>query len=50
MRVTVTAELVAVDGSLLHFSVSAQDADDQTLAAGELTRVVVDRDRFLARL
>lgn len=50
MTVTVTAELVAVDGRLLHFSVTAQDTDDHTLAAGELTRVVVDRDRLLTRL
>ena len=47
--VTVTADLVAIDGRLLHFSVAAHD-DDRTLATGEVTRVVVDRERFLARL
>ena len=50
VRVTVTAALVSVDGRLLRFSVSARDTDGRTLASGELTRVVVDRDRFLARL
>jgi fluoroacetyl-CoA thioesterase len=50
MTVTVTADLIAVDGRLLHFSVAAHDADDRTLATGEVTRVVVDRERFLARL
>lgn len=50
MTVTITADLVAVEGRVLHFSVVARDADDRTLATGEVTRVVVDRERFLARL
>ncbi len=49
-QVTVTAALIAIDGRLLRFSVTARDADARALASGELTRVVVDRDRFLARL
>lgn len=48
--VTVTADLVAVDGRLLRFSVAAQDADGSLLATGDVTRVVVDRERFLSRL
>jgi predicted thioesterase len=48
--VSVTAELVALDGRLLRFSVAAEDSDGRLLATGELTRVVVDRERFLARL
>ncbi len=48
--VSVTAELVALDGRLLRFSVAAEDADGRLLATGEVTRVVVDRERFLARL
>jgi predicted thioesterase len=48
--VSVTADLVAVDGRLLRFSVAAHDASDRLLATGEVTRVVVDRERFLARL
>lgn len=50
VTVTVTADLVAVDGRLLRFSVAAQDADGRLLATGEVTRVVVDRERFLSRL
>ena len=49
-EVTVTADLVAVDGRLLRFSVAAQDGDGRLLATGEVTRVVVDRERFLSRL
>ena len=49
-EVTVTADLVAVDGRLLRFSVAAEDADGRLLATGEVTRVVVDRERFLSRL
>lgn len=48
--VTITAELVSVDGRRLRFSVKAHDAEDHTLATGEVTRVVLDRERFLARL
>ncbi len=47
--VTVTAELVAIDGNLLHFSVAAHDEDEHTVATGEVVRVVVERERFLAR-
>jgi fluoroacetyl-CoA thioesterase len=50
VTVTVTADLVAADGRLLRFSVAAQDADGRLLATGEVTRVVVDRERFLSRL
>ena len=46
----VSATLVHVDGRLLRFEVLAARGDDQTvLAHGEVTRVVVDADRFLAR-
>jgi fluoroacetyl-CoA thioesterase len=49
-RVAVQATLVAVDGRLLRFDVVALDpADARVLATGRVTRVVVDRDRFLAR-
>jgi len=50
VKVRVTAALVSVDGRVLRFSVTARDTDGRTLASGELTRVVVDRERFLARL
>ena len=48
--VEVTAELVHVDGRLLRFDVAAADARGVLVAGGQVTRVVVDRDRFLARL
>jgi fluoroacetyl-CoA thioesterase len=50
MRVTVTAELTAVDGRRLTFRVEAVDADGTVAGLGTVERVVVDRDKFLARL
>lgn len=46
----VTAELVEVDGRALRFAVSAADGTGQTVARGEVLRVVVDRARFLAQI
>jgi predicted thioesterase len=51
--VTVRADLVHVDGRLLRFDVVAeQDSADGAVVVGhgQVTRVVVDRDRFLSRL
>jgi len=48
--VTVRADLVHVDGRLLRFDVVAEAADGSVLGHGQVTRVVVDRARFLARL
>ncbi|GGO85641.1 thioesterase family protein [Wenjunlia tyrosinilytica] len=49
--VAVTAELTSVDGRLMRFAVVAQDHETRRLVAtGEITRVAVDRRRFLARL
>jgi predicted thioesterase len=48
--VTVRAAVVHVDGSLVRFEVRATHADGVLVAAGEVTRAVVDADRFLARL
>jgi len=51
--VAVRADLVHVDGRLLRFDVVAeQESGDGTtvVARGQMTRVVVDRARFLARL
>ncbi len=46
-----TASVVYVDGRLLRFEVVAeQEPDGKVVAHGEVTRVVVDRERFLARL
>lgn len=47
----VTATVRYVDGRLLRFEVVAVHvADGRLVGRGEVTRVVVDRDRFLARL
>ncbi len=48
--VTVRAELVHVDGRLLRFEVVAEAADGSVVGHGQVTRVVVDRERFLGRL
>jgi fluoroacetyl-CoA thioesterase len=50
-HVQVSAQLVHVDGRVLRFDVTARNADGGTvLAHGELTRVVVRRDRFMQGL
>lgn len=49
--VEVHASQVYVDGRLVRFSVSARDlAHGKVVATGEVTRVVVDAERFVARL
>ncbi len=51
--VSVAAELVHVDGRLVRFQVQASHRNEQdgvVVAHGEVTRVVVDAARFLARL
>jgi predicted thioesterase len=47
--VVLTADLAHRDGRLLRFTVAAHDADERLLASGTITRVVVDRERFLSR-
>jgi fluoroacetyl-CoA thioesterase len=50
-RVVVQATVAYVDGRLVRFEVVASHAaDDKVVAHGEITRVVVDRDRFLSRI
>jgi predicted thioesterase len=46
----VTATVAYVDGRLLRFEVVAEHDDGRVVGRGEVTRVVVDRDRFWARL
>ena len=48
-RVTVSAELTAVDGRRLAFRVEAVDANGTVVGLGTVERIVVDRDKFLAR-
>ena len=47
---TVRAHLAHVDGRLLRFEVVAEDGDAAMVGHAEVTRVVVDRERFLSRL
>lgn len=49
-RVVAHAELVEVDGKLLRFAVRAEDGEGLLVGRGEVTRVVVDRERFVSRL
>ena len=46
---SVRAELVGVDGRLLRFEVVAEHSDGRVVAHGRISRVVVDRLRFLRR-
>jgi len=46
----VTARVAYVDGRLVRFEVVASHPDGKVVGHGEVTRVVVDRERFLARL
>ena len=50
-RIEVTASSVFRDGRLHRFSVLAREADGgRVVGTGEVTRVVVDSERFLSRL
>lgn len=48
--VTVTATVAYVDGRLVRFEVEAREPGGKLLGSGEVTRVVVDAERFLGRL
>jgi fluoroacetyl-CoA thioesterase len=49
--VVVTATLAYVETRLLRFEVVARHAhDEKVVGHGQVTRIVVDRDRFLSRL
>ena len=47
--VKVTASSVHVDGRLVWFTVAARQ-DNKLVGSGEVTRVVVDADRFMSRV
>ncbi len=49
-QLTVTAAVSYEDGRLVRFRVSATHPDGRLVGSGEITRVVVDRDRFLSRV
>ena len=46
----VSATISHVDGRLYRFEVAARHQDGKLVGAGEVTRVVVDTERFLGRL
>lgn len=48
-ELTVHARLGHVDGRLLRFDVAAEHADGTVVASGQITRVVVDAERFKVR-
>jgi fluoroacetyl-CoA thioesterase len=48
-RVTVRAEVTAVDGRNVRFAVVASHPDGSVVASGWINRVIVDRTRFLSR-
>jgi fluoroacetyl-CoA thioesterase len=48
-EIRVHARLGHTDGRLLRFDVAAEHADGTVVASGQITRVLVERDRFLAR-
>lgn len=50
-RLRVEATVAYLDGRLVRFTVAASHlADGKVVGTGEVTRVVVDRERFLARV
>ncbi len=49
-RVSAHVELVHVDGRLLRFTVRAEDAGSLLVGRGQVTRLVVDRERFVSGL
>jgi predicted thioesterase len=49
-RVEVSADPPAAEGRRLTFAVRAVDQSGEPVARGEIDRVVVDRERFLARI
>ena len=49
-EVTASATVIHTDGRLVRFQVAALDGSGTLLATGEVRRVIVDRERFLARI
>jgi fluoroacetyl-CoA thioesterase len=47
---TVSASDVSTDGRLVRFVVSARDEGGKLVGSGEVTRVVVDAEKFMSRL
>jgi predicted thioesterase len=49
-QVEVTASSTYADGRLHRFTVAARNVGGKLVATGEITRVVVDAERFISRL
>ena len=49
-EVEVTTSTTYVDGRLHRFTVAARNVGGKVIGTGEITRVVVDAERFLSRL
>ena len=49
-RIMCRAELVAVEGRQLHFTIVATNVNGEPVATAKHTRFVVDRERFMAKL
>ncbi|MBA2956649.1 thioesterase [Nocardioides sp. MAH-18] len=49
-EVEVTASATYVDGRLHRFTVAARNVGGKVVGTGEVTRVVVDAERFLSRI
>ncbi len=49
-RIEVTASSTYVDGRLHRFTVAARHLDGKVVGTAEITRLVVDAERFLGRL
>lgn len=49
-EVEVTASATYVDGRLHRFTVGARNVGGKAVGTGEITRVVVDAERFLSRI
>jgi predicted thioesterase len=48
--VKVVAEQLFTDGRLVRFTVTATDRMGRLIGTGEVTRVIVDRERFITRI
>ncbi|MBB6276060.1 MULTISPECIES: thioesterase family protein [Porphyromonas] len=49
-KITVSAELTAIDGRKLTFALKAVNAENETIGEGTLDRFIIDKERFMAKL
>lgn len=48
--ITASASVLSQDGRMVIFDVAARDAAGTLVASGQVRRIIVDRERFLARV